>query len=94
MNHGDDGLMKFLNAIGAATNCGVLLEPQVWKSYRKANERCRRRGIPELPHFKKLMIKDVKQTCITLYSKSYGMTLQKPNDETPGWNRPLLLFIK
>jgi SAM-dependent methyltransferase len=92
MNHGDAGLTQFLNIVGRVSNCSVLLEPQLWKSYRKANERCRRRGIPELPYFKTLKIKDIKATCIDLYTNSFGMTLQQRNDETPGWNRPLILF--
>ena len=92
MNHGDEGLMQFLNTVGAVSDCSVLLEPQLWKSYRKANERCRRRGISELPHFKTLKVKDIKQACIDLYTNSFGMTLQQFNDETPGWNRPLVLF--
>ena len=92
MNHGDEGLLQFLDIVGTVSNCSVLLEPQLWKSYRKANERCRRRGIAELPHFKALQIKDVKQTCIDLFTNSFGMTLQQRDDETPGWNRPLVLF--
>lgn len=92
MNHGDEGLMQFLRAVGDASSCSVLLEPQLWKSYRKANERCRRRGISELPYFKSLQIKDVKKACIDLYTTDFSMSLQQPNDETPGWNRPLILF--
>ena len=92
MNHGDEGLKHFLKLVGTVSNCSVLLEPQLWKSYRKANERCRRRGIPELPYFKTLKIKDIKQSCIDVYSNFFGMTLQQHDDETPGWNRPLMLF--
>jgi SAM-dependent methyltransferase len=91
MNHGDDGLRKFLHLMGSVSNCSVLLEPQLWKSYRKANERCRRRGIPELPYFSTLKIKDIKQACIDTFTKSFRMILQQ-NNETPGWNRPLILL--
>jgi len=91
MNHGDEGLLKFLHLMGSVSNCSVLLEPQLWKSYRKANERCRRRGIPELPYFTSLTIKDMRKHCIEFFTTSFDMTLQQSND-TPGWNRPLLLF--
>jgi SAM-dependent methyltransferase len=91
MNHGDEGLIQFLKLVGEVSNCAVLLEPQLWKSYRKANERCRRRGIPELPHFKKLKVKDIKKICVDIYTKLFGMAIQQ-NDETPGWGRPLISF--
>lgn len=91
MNHGDEGLMKFLHLMGSVSSCSVLLEPQLWKSYRKANERCRRRGISELPHFKSLTVKDMRKHCIEFFTKSFDMILQ-PSNDTPGWNRPLLLL--
>lgn len=91
MNHGDQGLLQFLHLVGEVSSCSVLLEPQLWKSYRKANERCRRRGIAELPHFQLLKIKDVKKTCVDVFTESFGMQLQQ-NNETPGWNRPLILL--
>lgn len=91
MNYGDDGLTRFLLMMGSLSDCSVLVEPQLWKSYRKAMERCRRRGITELPYYKNLKIKDIKKICINIYTHSFGMTLQK-SSVTPHWNRPLLLF--
>mmetsp|Transcript_14916 Transcript_14916/g.27587 ORF Transcript_14916/g.27587 Transcript_14916/m.27587 type:complete len:291 (+) Transcript_14916:51-923(+) len=41
LNHGDAGLSRLLERLRDATNHALLLEPQQWKSYRKAKRRLR-----------------------------------------------------
>jgi hypothetical protein len=54
LNRGDEGLTSFLRR-AASLSCSMLVvEPQRWKSYKSAVERCRRLGMAHFEHFKAL----------------------------------------
>lgn len=93
MNHGDDGLIQFLQIMGEITNGGILIEPQKWISYRKAIQRCRRMKINELPHYQNLQIRDIELYSQEYYTNNHQMELlwRIPCEE---WGREAVLFIK
>mmetsp|Transcript_6953 Transcript_6953/g.13894 ORF Transcript_6953/g.13894 Transcript_6953/m.13894 type:complete len:338 (+) Transcript_6953:91-1104(+) len=44
LNYGDEGLIRLLQRIGKCTRGSLVIEPQLWKSYRNAKRRLRRAG--------------------------------------------------
>jgi SAM-dependent methyltransferase len=90
MNHGDIGLLNFLRLLSSLSLCSVLVEPQKWISYRKAMQRCRRLGLPELPYYQNLKIRSIEEECIRFY-KEIGseMVWRVPCTE---WGREIMLF--
>jgi len=93
MNHSDEGLLFFLKMLYQVCAGAVLVEPQKWKSYRNAMQRCRRRGIQVLPHYQDLAITDVEGECTRMYVEECGMKLGW-TATSEGWGRELLLFCK
>lgn len=92
MNYGDDGLHFFLDSAVSFTGGSLLLEPQPWKCYRNAMQRCRRLSIPELPHYQDLSIREMKS-----FAKSFVPALGLPCInilEGKEWGRELLFFHK
>ena len=90
MNHNDDGLLSFITK--SCNNCShtIIIEPQPWKCYRNAIQRCRRQIIPELPFYQSLIIRDVES-----YLRDVLPTVGFPGCHTLGakeWGRVLLVF--
>ena len=55
LNHGDAGLQRFLEKLCLSCSSLLIIEPQKWKSYKTAVERCRRRSMAKFCHFSSLM---------------------------------------
>ncbi|XP_011310146.1 probable RNA methyltransferase CG11342 isoform X2 [Fopius arisanus] len=55
LNHGDEGLVKFLEEICQMTEM-LVIEPQPWNCYRKASRRMRRGGEEDFPLINKLKL--------------------------------------
>ncbi|GBG32381.1 Pre-miRNA 5'-monophosphate methyltransferase [Hondaea fermentalgiana] len=49
LNYGDEGLLRLLRRLAHCTRGSLVIEPQLWKSYKNAKRRLRRAGanIPE-----------------------------------------------
>lgn len=92
VNHGDDGLRNFLTILYNLTSSDILVEPQLWKSYRTAAQRCRRLNLPELPYYQILTMRDTNRE-VESYLSSLGCDFLWKRD-TKGWGRALLLFRK
>lgn len=54
LNHGDEGLQHFLNKLCNSCTSILIIEPQKWKSYKTAVERCRRQRLCKFPQFSTL----------------------------------------
>lgn len=93
MNFGDDGLLEFLSFLGSYSANAVIIEPQKWKSYRNAMQRCRRRKIKELPYYTNIAIRNVEDESVRVLSENYGMKLVCRN-ECKEWGRELLILCK
>lgn len=90
MNAGDIGLTNLLCAMGSISSC-ILLEPQLWKSYKNAIQRCRRRNLPELPHYRNLKIRNISEYATELYISKYNMKVSY-DTHTAGWERPVVIY--
>lgn len=55
LNFGDEGLRSFLAKIAKCSTSLLIVEPQKWKSYKTAVERCRRRRMDKFPLFGSLV---------------------------------------
>ena len=53
LNHGDEGLVKFLRKACSIADM-IVIEPQVWKCYRNASRRLRRSKAEDFPLLKTL----------------------------------------
>eukprot|EP01041_Mallomonas_annulata_P000972 gene972-1890_t len=90
MNHNDDGLKFFLNEAVRYTSGSLLLEPQPWRCYRNAIQRCRRLNISELPHYQDLIIRNIEDYS-KVYITSIGLMTFNVLDEKE-WGRKLIIF--
>lgn len=72
LNHGDDGLKRFLHSIADLTTDkgSLLIEPQPWKCYKKASKRLRKLGMPPPMYYGKLNISDIEKQVTIMMTKS------------------------
>jgi SAM-dependent methyltransferase len=92
LNHGDDGVVKFIKAATDLTAGSILIEPQPWKCYRSAARRCRKLGIAPHAHYQDLEIRDIDaEACKLMRLPDYGMKSFWPLG-TETWGRSLLVF--
>mmetsp|Transcript_8348 Transcript_8348/g.8505 ORF Transcript_8348/g.8505 Transcript_8348/m.8505 type:complete len:264 (-) Transcript_8348:637-1428(-) len=92
MNHHDSGLESFLLKAIRLTKCTgtLLLEPQPWPCYRKAMQRCRRKGITELPYYQDLRVRNIEKF-LSDYVTANGL-LEVHALQAKDWGRQLMIF--
>jgi hypothetical protein len=66
LNHGDDGLLSFLerSAELLRPEGSLVVEPQPWKCYKSADKRCRKLGITRPLHFSQLAVRDIEKDMV------------------------------
>lgn len=90
LNHGDDGLQKFLETVCCISRC-IVIEPQPWKCYRTAVKRMKQCN-KEFPHFKDLKLRNNIEDAIESIITKCGATKIYESPQTQ-WGRKLLIFI-
>ncbi|CAI5711747.1 unnamed protein product [Hyaloperonospora brassicae] len=92
LNHGDDGLWKFLETVSNMTE-HLIIEPQTWKCYRNARKRLNRRHIEVPQSFNEIKVRaDVveKIDAFLLAGRfRYKAQLGKTN-----WSRNVVLYSR
>ncbi|KAK3907242.1 putative RNA methyltransferase, partial [Frankliniella fusca] len=92
LNHGDDGLKRFLQDISDMAKI-IVIEPQPWKCYKSAVKRLKRCH-KTFPFFEKLTIRDqVEQFIEEFLLKTCSFTKIHESSETK-WGRKLIFFKK
>lgn len=90
LNHGDDGLKKFLKYVASKSDM-LLIEPQPWKCYKTAVKRMKQQNYI-YPHFELLKIKQNVEEEIEKYLLfDCGLIKISESDKTK-WDRKLLVF--
>ena len=91
LNHGDDGLKKFLRYI--TSKCDFLvIEPQTWKCYRNASRRMRKEKKTWFQDIDKLCWKnDILEKIDEFIQKDCDMRVERKFGITP-WGRPITMY--
>ena len=91
LNHGDSGLVEFLNTVCEISNM-IVIEPQQWKSYRNASRRLRRANAEDFPLLNKLIYRGEMQTHIDniLREKCNFCNVMTTNENN--WKRKLIVY--
>lgn len=93
LNHGDEGLVKFLEDICSYTQM-LVIEPQPWKCYRNASRRLRRSGEQDFTLINFLKFNgDMEKHIIDICTKKCGFQ-KVSTSENNSWGRKLLIFNK
>ena len=92
LNHGDDGLFKFLDLLATRTDGCLLLEIQSWKSYRNAFKRLRRMGKKLPQSFMSLKVRDNVEERIDEYIRREFRHCYHVGQTS--WKRNIKLYCK
>ncbi|XP_043583002.1 probable RNA methyltransferase CG11342 [Bombus pyrosoma] len=91
LNHGDKGLMEFLQKACSITNM-IVIEPQLWKCYRNASRRLRRSKGEDFPLLKTLKLTGDPaahiERILTEFCNFRRVTVTENNE----WKRRLLIY--
>ncbi|XP_034230987.1 probable RNA methyltransferase CG11342 isoform X2 [Thrips palmi] len=90
LNHGDNGLNKFLREISEMSKM-LVLEPQPWKCYKSAVKRLKRCN-KSFPYFQKLSIRENVEEHIEQYlleTCNFHKVYESPDSK---WGRKLMFF--
>ncbi|KAK0163089.1 hypothetical protein PV327_006799 [Microctonus hyperodae] len=92
LNHGDEGLVRFLEDICERAEL-VVIEPQLWKNYRNASRRLRRSGEMDFPLINTLkltgdMVKHIENIVCGDKCRFEKITITNDNN----WGRKVLIF--
>ncbi|XP_017889499.2 probable RNA methyltransferase CG11342 isoform X2 [Ceratina calcarata] len=91
LNHGDEGLVKFLQKVCSITDM-VVVEPQLWKCYRNASRRLRRLKGEEFPLLKTLKFTgDLTMHIERILTESCNFRKVTVTGENE-WKRRLLIY--
>ncbi|XP_034938475.1 pre-miRNA 5'-monophosphate methyltransferase isoform X2 [Chelonus insularis] len=92
LNHGDEGLIKFLEDICFYSEM-VVIEPQLWKCYRNASRRLRRADEGDFPLINELKMTGDMERHIERIICCDKCNFQKINiTKNNNWGRKLLIF--
>lgn len=90
LNHGDDGLRKFLKDISHKGRM-LVIEPQPWKCYKSAVKRLKRSQM-SFPQFENIAIREnIYKYITTFLTEVCGFIEIYESDETK-WGRKVLCF--
>lgn len=89
LNHGDDGLRKFLETISEISD-SIVIEPQPWKCYKSAVKRMKQCN-KVFPHFTNLKLRNNIENDIENIIIKCGATKIYESPKTR-WGRKLLVF--
>ncbi|XP_051158227.1 pre-miRNA 5'-monophosphate methyltransferase [Leptopilina boulardi] len=91
LNHGDEGLIKFLKTVCEISDM-IVIEPQQWKSYRNASRRLRKANVDDFLLLNKLKLKGDMYMHIAKILKNEcnfsNVTITNENN----WQRRLLIY--
>ncbi len=96
LNHGEDGLKRFLGNLSNFCRHGglLVLEPQPWKCYQTAARRMRKLNRPPFKHLDQITERKEKLLPhIVTMCESQGFSKLEVLGET-SWKRPIMLFRK
>lgn len=91
LNHGDDGLNRFLKDVSEISRM-IVIEPQPWKCYKSAVKRLKRCQLT-FPRFQELTIRENVEQHIELFLTSCDFQKIQESVETK-WGRKLLFFTR
>ena len=104
LNYGDQGLKRLLSKLATACASLLVIEPQRWKSYKNAVERCRRRHMEKFSAYSDLTWRGTEvEGLISRYlSKSMSFELLQQStcpheivsSDVMFWGRNMLIFRK
>jgi hypothetical protein len=104
LNTGDEGLERFLRKSVLLSHKYLIIEPQSWKSYKNAVERCRRQGLPVFPHYSSLtwrnsVCEDIASFVssiegVEMLNKSRAAKSEGEGRDVKIWGRDFLVFEK
>ncbi|CAK9830716.1 Probable RNA methyltransferase CG11342 [Anthophora retusa] len=93
LNHGDEGLVKFLRKACSLANI-IVIEPQLWKCYRNASRRLRRSKGEDFPLLKLLKFTGDPaahiERILTEFCNFQRVTVTGDNE----WKRRLLIYAR
>jgi SAM-dependent methyltransferase len=89
LNHGDDGLMAFLEKITSKAE-KLVIEPQPWKCYKTALKRMRKAG-DDFPQFKHLKLRQTIETDIDSFVRLKGFKELYKSTPTK-WDRTIYIY--
>ncbi|CEG49447.1 double stranded rna [Plasmopara halstedii] len=93
LNHGDEGLWKFLETISDMTE-HLIIEPQTWKCYRNAQKRLIRMRV-DVPHsFRKLNVRMDVIEQIDAFLLAPGRFRYKAHLGKTNWSRNVILYSR
>ncbi|XP_050310168.1 probable RNA methyltransferase CG11342 [Anthonomus grandis grandis] len=92
LNHGDEGLKRFLKRVSSITNM-LVIEPQPWKCYKTAVKRYKL-SKNEFPRFKELQFRETIETDIESIILLNSDLKKVEESERTEWGRKLLFFKK
>lgn len=90
LNHGDDGLNKFLKEISELSEM-LVIEPQPWKCYKSAVKRLKRCN-KSFPYFQKLAIRENVEEHIQQFLLETCNFLKVYESPHTKWGRKLMFF--
>ncbi|XP_074101013.1 putative RNA methyltransferase CG11342 isoform X2 [Cotesia typhae] len=91
LNHGDEGLVKFLEDICSYTQM-LVIEPQTWKCYRNASRRLRRSGEQDFKLINSLKLTgDMDKHIVDICTKKCNLQRIAISEDNT-WGRKILIF--
>lgn len=96
LNNGDEGLQSYLRHIAEISQV-LIVEPQVWKSYKNAVRRMKRgAGVAEaFPEFPKLKWRETVEQDIQTYLESSACAMKLVYQSNPSeWGRTISVYVK
>ncbi|XP_043467181.1 pre-miRNA 5'-monophosphate methyltransferase [Leptopilina heterotoma] len=91
LNHGDEGLIKFLKTVCELSDM-IVIEPQQWKSYRNASRRLRRANVDDFLLLNKLKFTGDMYLHIANILKNECNFSNVTVTETNNWQRRVLIY--
>lgn len=93
LNHGDEGLERFLQDVCSYTDM-LVIEPQLWKCYRNASRRLRRNGDEDFPLINTLKLTGDMEGHIEkiICSEKCGGFKRVITTKDNNWGRKILIF--
>ncbi|TDH64931.1 hypothetical protein CCR75_005913 [Bremia lactucae] len=93
LNHGDDGLWKFLESISSMTE-HLIIEPQTWKCYRNAQKRLNRLRVEIPESFHKIQVRMDVVEKIDAFLLAVGRFRHKAFLGKTNWSRNVVLYSR
>ncbi|CAH0515334.1 unnamed protein product [Peronospora belbahrii] len=93
LNHGDDGLWKFLETVSDMTEY-LIIEPQTWKCYRNAQKRLKRMRVEIPQSFCEIKVRTDIVEKIDTFLLAAGRFRYKAQLGKTNWSRNVVLYSR